>query len=108
MLNISSVEDSYQYTLKEENKLKRKIQGNARGKEKQDSSKKAKLSAEGEPKPIDQKRRIGGGVFRGNCFKCGQEGHRSFEYPIARTTAIVNVFVVQDSYPKQGEILMAQ
>ena len=34
MLNISSFEDSYHYTLKEKNKLKRKIQGNIRGKEK--------------------------------------------------------------------------
>ena len=55
MLKIDLVEDSYQYTLKVYDKLKRKIQGNSRGKEKQDSSTKAKLSAEDEPKPIDQK-----------------------------------------------------
>ena len=34
MLNISSIEYSYWYVLKEEDKLKRKSQGNARGKEK--------------------------------------------------------------------------
>ena len=45
MLNISSVEDIYQYALKEKDKLKRKSQGNSRGKEKKDSLGKAKLSA---------------------------------------------------------------
>ena len=70
MLNIYLVEDSYQYALKVEDILKRKIQGNARGKEKTDSLKKENLCAEGEPKPIDQKRRISGGNFRGNCFRC--------------------------------------
>ena len=34
MLNMSSVDDAYQYALIEEHKLKRKIQGIARGKEK--------------------------------------------------------------------------
>ena len=90
MLNISSIKDVYQYALKVEDKLKRKIQGNSRGKEKQDSLTQVKLSVEGEPKLVDQKRRIGGGVFRGNCFRCGQEGHRSFECPISRKTTVVN------------------
>ena len=66
MLNVSSIEDAYQYSLKAEDKLKRKNQGNASGKEKQDNSEKAKLSAKGEPKPMDQKRRTSGGEFRGN------------------------------------------
>ena len=36
MLNISSVKDAYQYSLREEEKLKRRHQGNPQGKEKQD------------------------------------------------------------------------
>lgn len=66
MLKTDTVEDAYQYALKEEDKLEKKSHGNARGKEKQDSLTKDKLSVEGEPKPIDQKRRIGGCEFRGN------------------------------------------
>ena len=34
MLNISSVEDAYQYALRAEEKLKRRNQGSSRGKEK--------------------------------------------------------------------------
>ena len=78
MLNISSVEDAYQYALKVEDKFKRKIQGNARGKEKHDNLEKAKVSAKGDSKPIDQKRTYGSG-FIGNFFRYGEEGHRSFE-----------------------------
>ena len=40
---------------------------------------KAKLSAEDEPKLVDQKRRIGRGEFKGTCFICHGEGHRSYE-----------------------------
>ena len=36
MLNIASVEDAYQYALRAKEKLKRRHQGNPRGKEKQD------------------------------------------------------------------------
>ena len=90
MLNIYLVEDAYHYALRAKEKLKRKNQGSSRGKGKQDSSTQAKPKAEGEPKPIEQKRSIGGGGFRGNCFKCGQEGHRSFECLIGRTTTVVN------------------
>ena len=103
-----SVEDAYQYALRAEEKLKRKNQGSSRGKEKQDSLAQDKPKVEGEPRPFDQKRRAGGGVFRGNCFRCGQEGHRSFECPIARTTAIVNEDVVPEIQPEQGESLLAQ
>ena len=53
MLNISSVEDSYQYALREEEKLNMKNQGSSWGKEKQDSSTQDKSKAEGEPKPIE-------------------------------------------------------
>ena len=45
MLNIPSVEDAYQYALRVEDKLKRKNQGNPRGKEKRDSLTQAKSSA---------------------------------------------------------------
>ena len=73
MLNISLVEDAYQYALRVEEKLKMKNQGSSRGKEKHDSLVQAKPKAEGEPKPTEQRRRIGGGVFKGNCFKCDKE-----------------------------------
>ena len=53
MLNISSVEDAYQYALREEEKLKRKNQGSSQGKEKQDSLAQAKPKAKGEPKPVE-------------------------------------------------------
>ena len=106
MLNISSVEDAYQYALRAKEKLKRKNQGSSQGKEKQDSLAQETPKVEGEPKPIDQKRRTGGGVFRGNFFRCGQEGHRSFECPIARTTTIVNEDAILESQPKQGESLL--
>ena len=107
MLNISSVEDAYLYALRAKEKLKRKNQGSSQGKEKQDSSTQAKPKVEGEPKPIKWKRRIGGGGFKGNCFKCGQEGHRYFECSIGRTTTVVNEVTVQDSQPEQGESLLA-
>ena len=108
MLKIDLVEDAYQYALKAKDKLKRKSQGNSRGKEKHDSSAKAKPSAEGEPKPVDQKRRTCRGEFRDNCFRCGKEGHRSFECPIGRTIAVVNEVVVQDSQLEQGEIFLTR
>ena len=107
-LNISSVEDAYQYALRAEEKLKRRHQGTPQGKEKHDHLVKNKQIATDEPKPIEQRRRIGGDVFRGNCFRCGQEGHRSFECPIARTTAIVNDDAVPENQPEQGESLLAQ
>ena len=53
MLNIPLVEDAYQYALRVEEKLKRKSQGNARGKEKWDSLAQAKPSVEGEPELAD-------------------------------------------------------
>ena len=53
MLNISLVEDSYQYALRVEEKLKRKNHGSSWGKEKWDSSTEAKPKAEGEPKPVE-------------------------------------------------------
>ena len=81
MLKIDSVEDAYQYALKEVDKLKRKSQGNSKGKEKQDSSTKAKPSAKDEPKSIDQKRRIGRGEFTGTCYRGGEVGHISYECP---------------------------
>ena len=93
--------------MRAEKKLKRKNQGNPRAKEKQDSLTQAKLSGESEPKPIEQRRRTGGGVFKGNCFKCGQEGHRSFECLIGRIVSIVSEVEVQDSQTKKGEILLA-
>ena len=107
MLNISSIEDTYQYALKVEDKLKRKGQGNGRWKEKQDILTQAKPSAKGEPKPVDQKRRIARGEFRGNYFRCGKEGHIYLECLIGRTTAIVNDVLVQDSQLEQGESLLA-
>ena len=108
MLNISSVKDTYQYALREEGKLKRKNQGSSQGKEKYDNLVQAKPKAEHESKPTEQRRRIGGGVFKGNCFQCGQEGHRSFECPIGRTTAVVNEDEVQENQPEQGESLLAR
>ena len=94
--------------MRAEEKLKRKNQGSSRGKEKQNSSAQAKPKAEGEPKLVKQKRRIGGGGFRGNCFKCGQEGHRSFECLIGRIATIVNEVEVQNSQHEQGESLLAR
>ena len=80
MLNISSIEVSYQCDLKEEDKLKMKIQDNSRGKEKKDRSEKDKLSVEDEPKPIDQsKRRTCRAEFKGTFYKCGEVGHRFYE-----------------------------
>ena len=46
-------------------------------------------------------------MFRGNYFRCGQEGHRSFECPISRTTAIVNDDVVPEIHSEQGESFLA-
>ena len=37
---------------------------------------------------LREKRRKGGGEFRGTCYKCGEVGHRSFEYP--KRVSIVN------------------
>ena len=67
-----------------------------------------KPKVEGESKPIEQKRRTSGGGFKCNCFRYGQEGHRSFECPIVRTTAIVNEDAIPESHPEQGESLLAQ
>ena len=78
MLNISSIEDAYEYALRDEEKLKRKNQGGSRGKEKQEYLAKAK-SAEDEPKPINQRQRTSQGEFKGTCFKCHKEGHRAYE-----------------------------
>ena len=87
--------------------MKRKIQGNARGKEKNDNLEKTKLSVEGELKPVGQNRRIGGGGFSGNCFRCSEEQHRSFECPHCRKDSIVNEAVVQDIQPELGESMLA-
>ena len=89
--------------------MKRKIQGNSKGKEKQDSSTKAKLSVEDEPKAIDHKRRIGRGEFKGISYKCGEVGHSFNECPKVgdRRGVFVNEVKVQDSQPKQGESLLA-
>ena len=46
MLKIESIEDAYQYALKVEDKLKRKIQTNSKGKEKLNSSTLAKPGIE--------------------------------------------------------------
>ena len=82
MMKIEPVEEAYQYALKEEDKLKRKGQVNTKGKEKLDNLAQAKLSlVEDEPKPIKQKKRTNRGEFKGKCYKCGTEGHRSFEFP---------------------------
>ena len=94
--------------MRVEEKLKRKNQGSSQGKEKQDSLAQAKPKAEGEPKPIEQKRRTGGGGFRGNCYRCGQEGHRSLECLIGRKNVVVNEDAVQDNQPEQGDSLLAQ
>ena len=75
--------------MRAEKKLKRKNQGNSQRKEKRDSLAQAKLNAKGKPKPIEQKRTSGGG-FKGNYFRCGQEGYRSFECPIGRVDVFVN------------------
>ena len=80
MPNIYLVEDAYYYALRVEDKLKRKIQGNAREKEKQDSWTQAKLCVDDEFKNV---RRIGRGEFRGNCFRCVKEGHISFKCHLA-------------------------
>ena len=69
---------------------------------------KAKLIAEDEPKPIDQKRRIGRGEFKGTCSKCHEEGHRSYEclQKIGdRRDTVMNE--VEDHEPKKGESLLA-
>ena len=79
MLNISSVEDYYQYSLREKEKLKRRHQGNSKGKEKKEHFVKDKHIVEDEPKPIKQKRRIDRGTFKGTCFKFLEARHRSFE-----------------------------
>ena len=71
VLKIESIEDAYQYALKAEDKLKRKIQVNTKGKEKLHNSVQAKLSvAKDELKPIEQKKTIGRGDFKGKCYKC--------------------------------------
>ena len=65
---------------------------------------KAKLSVEGEPKDLDQKRRTSGAVFSGNCFTYGKEGHRYFECPHSRKVSIANEVAVQDSQPEQERV----
>ena len=102
MLNIYLVEDSYQYALRAEGKWKRKNQGSSQGKEKYDYSIKDK-STKDEPKPIDQRQRMGQGEFKGTCFKCHEEGHRAYECPQKdgdRRATIVDE--TEDQEPKQG------
>ena len=66
MMKIESIEEAYQYALKAEDKLKRESQSNTKGKEKLDNLAQAKLSVEkDEPKPVEQKRRLGRGEFKG-------------------------------------------
>ena len=108
MLNISLVEDAYQYALRDEEKLKRKNQGGSQGKEKQDYSTRAK-SAEDEPKPIDQRKRIGQGEFKGTCFKFNEEGHRAYDCLWKdgdRRATIVDE--IEDPKLEQGESFLAQ
>ena len=57
---------------------------------------------------MEPRRRTSGGGFRGNCFKCGQEGHRSFKCPIGMTASIVNEVEVQESQLEQGDSFLAQ
>ena len=81
MFKIESIENSYQYALKVEDKLKRKIQTNSKGKGKLDNLAQAKPSvAEDEPKPVEKKRRTRKGEFKTKCYKCGGEGYRSFKF----------------------------
>ena len=55
--------------------MKRKSQSNTKGKEKLDNLAQAKPSvAKDEPKPVEQKKRIGRGEFKGKCYKYGVEG----------------------------------
>ena len=76
MLKIDLVKDAYQYALREEDKLKRRHQGNSRGKEKKEHSMKAKQIVVEEPKLFEHKKIIGRGEFKGTCFRCGEEAHR--------------------------------
>ena len=72
MMKIESIEESYQYALKEEDKLKRKSQVNTKGKEKLDNSAQAKPSVvEDEPRSVEQKRRTSRGEFKGTCYTEG-------------------------------------
>ena len=82
MLKIEFFEDAYLYTLKVEDKLKRKNQKNTKGKEKLDCLTQDKPSvAEDEPKSIEQKRRMSRDEFKGKTYKYGGEGHKPFECP---------------------------
>ena len=88
--------------------MKKKNQGSSWGKEKKDYSTKAKPSVEDEPKHVDKKRRIGRSEFKGTCFRCHEEGHRSYEHLQKvgdRRTSIVNE--VQDNEPVKGESFLA-
>ena len=64
MIKIESIEETYQYALKAEDKLKRKGYVNSKAEQKLDNLAQAKSSiVEDEPKPIEQKKRIGRGDF---------------------------------------------
>ena len=45
-------------------------------------------------------------MFRGNYFKCHQEGDRSFECLIGKIDAIVNEDAVPEIQPEKGESLL--
>ena len=80
MMKIEYVVEAYQYALKAKDKLKRKGQVNYKGKEKLDNLAQAKLSAiEDEPKPVEYRTRTCRGEFNGKYYRCGEEGHRSFQ-----------------------------
>lgn len=113
MLNISLVEDAYQYSLSVEYKLKRRNKGSFQGKEKQDDSTKDKPSVVGESKPLERKKRIGRGEFKTTFFFCRGEGHRAFWCPQKssdRRHAIVNKAKDHINEPKVelGEICFVQ
>ena len=102
MMKIESVEEAYQYALQVEDKLKRKIQSNTKGKEKLDKP----SAAKDEPKHVEQKKRIGRGEFKGKCYKFCVEGHRSFQFSqrdCGRKVAMVNEMENSSIEPKQGE-----
>ena len=106
-MRIDFVEEAYQYTLKAKDKLK----GQLKGKEKLDNLAHVKPSAvEDEPKPIEQKKRTDIGDFKGKCYKCGGEEHKSFECPqrdCGRRVVVVNEMENSVSELEQGESLIS-